>query len=323
MPRCDRTNPNARNYGLGSRDMASAGRNALCEGMESYASIATVSDRFNQFVKFARNELGIRDMRQLEVAHIQQYGEMLREQCESGDLRAATAQNYLSAVNRVLEIARGDRNLHVAPVRDAGIPQRCGVATENHCLDPAILDSAKNQLSNRLAAQVELQRNFGLRFEESCKINATQSLSQAEKTGAITITDGTKGGRTRTIDIVSIEQFTALKQAANIQGSDHCLIPKEQNYREYRNQAYQEAYQAGLPGFHGHRHEYAQNRYEQLTGQACPVVAGVLHNTHHQYLANQLNVSVSDARSIDYAARMQIAQELGHGRIDITNSYLG
>ncbi len=273
--------------------------------------------------QYARTELGIRDMRQLEANHIQQYGDQLRERCESGNLSPATAQNYLSTVNRVLEIARGDRELHVAPVRDAGIPQRTGIATENHRVESATLDAAKNHLSARLSAQIELQRHLGLRFEESSKINVVRALAQAEKTGSVTISDGTKGGRNRVISIVSTEQTKALRQAANIQGRERSLIPREQNYREYRSSTYQEAREAGLSGFHGHRHEYAQNRYEQLTGQACPVIAGVQHKEYHQYLASQLKTSTTEARAIDHAARMQIAQELGHGRIEITNAYLG
>ena len=34
----------------------------------------------------------------------------------------------MSAVNRVLEIARGDRHVVVSPTRDCGIPLRSGIA---------------------------------------------------------------------------------------------------------------------------------------------------------------------------------------------------
>ena len=34
MARCDRANPDSRNFGLGSRDMGYAGRSALREGMQ-------------------------------------------------------------------------------------------------------------------------------------------------------------------------------------------------------------------------------------------------------------------------------------------------
>lgn len=47
--------------------------------------------------------------------------------------------------------------------------------------------------SERLGALLELQRNFGLRFEESAKLDAARALREAEKTGAVSIKDGTKG----------------------------------------------------------------------------------------------------------------------------------
>ena len=45
MARCDRANPDSRNFGLGSRDMGYAERNALREGMQNHSSIATMADR--------------------------------------------------------------------------------------------------------------------------------------------------------------------------------------------------------------------------------------------------------------------------------------
>ncbi len=68
MARCDRANPDSRNFGLGSRDMGYAGRSALREGMQSHSSIATMADRWGQFASWAREEAGIRDMRHIETA---------------------------------------------------------------------------------------------------------------------------------------------------------------------------------------------------------------------------------------------------------------
>ena len=132
---------------------------------------------------------------------------------------------------------------------------------------------------------------------------------------------GTKGGRDRTIPITTEKQLETLENAAKIQGSHFSLIPKGALYREYQDQCYR-----NVPDnfhFHGERHTYAQERYEQLTGYQSPVAAGVAHRAHHQYIADQLGISKSEARDIDHAARSQIAEELGHGRMGITNNYLG
>jgi len=140
----------------------------------------------------------------------------------------------------------------------------------------------------------------------------------------VTITDGTKGGRSRTVPIVTREQTAILNRAARLQGKDRSLIPAHLSYQAYRNQAYQALKGTPLTGFHGHRHEYAQERYQQLTGCACPVVAQVPHGSaHHRHLASQLHLSLEVARETDRQARLQVALELGHNRINITNSYLG
>ena len=106
------------------KDMDRAGLHALREGMQSCGSINTMSDRWHHFAQFARQEWSVKDMRKLDREHVQQYADHLRERFERGELAPATAQNYLSAVSRVLEIARGDRHCHVNPVRDAGLPTR-------------------------------------------------------------------------------------------------------------------------------------------------------------------------------------------------------
>ena len=53
------------------------------------------------------------------------------------------------------------------------------------------------------------------------------------------------------------------------------------------------------------------------------VAAGVSHKQHPDHIAQQLNISKDEARAWDQSARLKLAEELGHGRTDITNNYLG
>uniref|UniRef100_UPI003F4990DC hypothetical protein n=1 Tax=Aeromonas caviae TaxID=648 RepID=UPI003F4990DC len=53
---------------------------------------------------------------------------------QRGGISPATAQNALSAVNRGLEIARGDRAVRLDPVREAGLPIRSGIATTDRAV---------------------------------------------------------------------------------------------------------------------------------------------------------------------------------------------
>ena len=63
---------------------------------------------------------------------------------------------------------------------------------------------------------------------------------------------------------------------------------------------------------HGLRHAYGQRRYKELTGWDAPINGGL---KSEQLTAEQ--------KQIDYHARMILTEELGHGREQITTSYLG
>jgi hypothetical protein len=52
-------------------------------------------------------------------------------------IQASTAQNYLSAVNTAMEIARGDQAVSVSPTADCGIGQRTGIATASRAVGEA------------------------------------------------------------------------------------------------------------------------------------------------------------------------------------------
>ena len=63
----------SRNFGLGSRDMSTATRRALHSAVMrkeiSYATAATVGNRFDQFLKFAK-ALGIRRLEHITPDHV-------------------------------------------------------------------------------------------------------------------------------------------------------------------------------------------------------------------------------------------------------------
>lgn len=311
-----------RNFGLGSRDMEVAGRFALSREMDSFKSIDTMAERWGQFCAWAKDE-GIKKMEQIERADLVRYGEELANRVERGEMAASTAQNYLSACNRVLEIARGDKEVWASPTKDCNIAERGGIAATDKATSETNHQAAKGTLSERVGILTDLQRELGLRFEESAKLNARAVLDEARADGRISIVDGTKGGRAREVPITRPEQLATLQRAADVQGRDRSMIPAIETYADFQRQAYREASEAGIR-FHGERHAYAQARYESLVGACCPVSAGVKHGqAHHKYLSRELEITLKEAKQIDQEARLQIAEELGHGRIEVTNAYLG
>lgn len=313
----------ARNFGLRSRDMGRALVTAY--QMESGNGDNTKNSCQSALKDFAKDlkTQGIRDLRQVARENVMAYANSLNERFERNEISASTAQNYMSRINVAMEHARMDKACRVEGVREAGLPTRTGISTIDHSVSQQQHDSAKQIISERLGAQLELQCNLGLRFKESSLIDAKSVLEHAEKTGIIKISAGTKGGRDREFPVSSQGQIDALKHASEIQNGDRSMIPKELTWVQYQNQCYREISKTELC-FHGERHHYATERYENLAGVKCPVQAGVKHGEqHHQYMAQKLNISINEAKDIDNKVRMKIAEELGHSRICITNNYLG
>ena len=118
----------SRNYGLGSRNMASAARIALDRAAQrgelSYSSAATLTERFSQFADAARAQ-GIGRLERINSELVQAYGQQLATQVQRGELSPAYAQNLVSAINTVLHLVRDWSS--VSPTKACGIPQRCAV----------------------------------------------------------------------------------------------------------------------------------------------------------------------------------------------------
>jgi hypothetical protein len=313
------------NHGLGSRDMTLAAKNALSRAGKSFSSVATISQRFSHFASYAKETAGIKIMEQVTRDTVLEYAKQLSEKVESGQLSAATAQNYLSAVNVVLALARGDYGLRVTAVGDAGLASRSGIAKVDKSVNIAEHLLAVGRASAVVGLMLELQRELGLRFEESTKIDAQKVYAQALEKGIVTIQAGTKGGRVRDVPITSNSQLTALKSAAEYQAFHKIksMIGTDHSYKDFRNSAYNEIRNLGV-AFHGERHAYAIQRYHTLVGAGAPVVVGIRNPAEHiAYIAKVLGISVQDASSLDYRARLKISSELGHSRTAVTRSYIG
>lgn len=306
-----------RNFGYG-KQMEWAGRQALRDryGNGHYGTVAGHAERWRQFVAWCRDERQIRDARAVDGGIVQDYGHSLGDKVAAG-MPPAYAQNLLSSVNVVLQAMRGDRQVRVAPVALVG--QRSRVRTDPPAgLDRRVVRQCADQLRQtgheRIAATVEVARALGLRLKEASLLNARVALGQVKKHGAVNITAGTKGGRGHHVNRwvpVSTSAMGCLIRAARVQGQGRNLIPPDFCWRQWNSKVHH-VWAAvrndhGLKKIHDLRAAYACDRYQQLTGSAAPVVAG-------RRIA---------ARNTDRAARLTIAQELGHARIDVVSAYIG
>jgi len=90
------------------------------------------------------------------------------------------------------------------------------------------------------------------------------------------------------------------------------VAPGYAKYSDYLKHFRYECERVGIHGVHGHRHFYAQARYQELAGWTCAARGGP---TRKQLTAKQ--------REVDREVRLIISREMGHGRTQIVAVYCG
>jgi integrase len=204
--------------------------------------------------------------------------------------------------------AKVDRRNVIARSNDFyGIPDRQFVSNDSRAV--VVDDDALSRVKDDLVRMsLELQRAFGLRREEAIKFIPRY----ADQGDHIRLkASWTKGGKARRVPILTQQQRTLLDRAHRLAGGGS-LIPVQKNYIQQLRTYERHTTQAGLSKLHGLRHAYAQSRYQQLTGWACPAAGG------------PVSTSLSAAqRQQDHQARLTVSLELGHIREQISAVYLG
>lgn len=171
------------------------------------------------------------------------------------------------------------------------------------------------------AASLRLMQAFQLRFKESVMFRPHTDVitaAQADKPDAgvafyLDTHRGTKGGRERLFPINNTLRHEAIEYARRVTVgvNESVSDPRLTLQQAMRRLRYiMERFgitRAGLGVVpHGLRHQGAADDYEGVTGTPPPVAGG----------------SAVDP-ALDLQARREIAARLGHGRIAITNAYLG
>ena len=278
----------------------------LCQ-RNADGSRSTQTRRSRELAQIANelHQLGYRGLRaqNLKPRHVERLvGHWLERSYQPG-----TIKNRMAALRWCTE-KLNKPGLVAADNARYGIPDRTLVSATSKA---QTLDREKlNEIPcPYVRMSLELQAAFGLRREEAIKFKP----SYADRTDDVVLKPSwTKGGRARTIPLLTEHQRVVLNRAARLAG-DGSLIPPERKYvhqlKRYENQTAA----AGLSKLHGLRHHYAQMRYAELTGRPAPHAGGKS--------TRELN---ADERRIDREARHVISRELGHERVKgITDVYLG
>jgi hypothetical protein len=305
-----------RNFGFG-RQIAYAGHRALETIYQGhFATVAAHSNRWRQVSQWCR-EQGIRDAREISLGVLHVYAEDLADQVEQGEMAVAYAQNLLSTCNVVLSALRGDRSVRIAPAAVVG--RRTAIRTTPPAglawdLVLAAAGALLERGHHRAATVVMLARYFGLRMREASRLDLQGAHAQALQSGCIAITEGTKGGRGRERERLIPVSDTAASWLAPVrhqQGAARNIIPAGMAWITFCRHLHAVVgpvfHQHSLVGLHDLRAGYACDRYAYLTGHPAPCVVG----------RRQAD------KDTDQAARVVIADELGHGRIDVVGAYVG
>ncbi|WP_416510828.1 hypothetical protein [Idiomarina sp. HB] len=153
-----------------------------------------------------------------------------------------------------------------------------------------------------------LQSHFGLRRAESIMFN----VAYADKGDHIRLkSTWTKGGKAREIAIIPPEQKTLISELRQKLGA-RSLIASDRNFKEQLKVYEYETSRVGLDRNHRLRHQFAQERFYEISGYKCP----------HQGGPSRRNMTDLE-RHIDSAHRATLSKELGHERTQITSIYIG
>jgi hypothetical protein len=269
-------------------------------------SFATQHDRERILTLIANQlrEMGFVNMhvQSLKPKHV----EKLVERWKAEGLSTGTLKNRMTELRWWAE-KNGKANV-VAKGNDA-----YGIADRRYVTNV----SKARQLTSGDLAQVtdpytrmslRLQATFGLRRKESIKIQP--AWEDRGDTLMIKASWG-KGRRAREIPIRNTEQRRVLDEAKHFAGKGN-LIPADRSYVEQLHRFDYQCDRAGIHRVHGHRHQYAQERYRELTGWSAPAVGGP-----------RSRALTREQKAIDRDTRLTISSELGHEREQVTAIYLG
>ena len=272
-----------------------------CDG-----SRATQRDRERSLDQIANqlHDMGYRYMAasSLKPKHVEELVERWKaEGLEPGTMknRMADLRWWSEKINKQNVLARDNVRYGIA---DRQYVTNISKARELTFRDLEKVDDPYTRMSLRLQAA------FGLRRAESIKIRP----ELADHGDNLFLKDTwTKGGRPRQIPIRNEEQRQLLDEAKRLAGRGS-LIPVDKRYIEQLRRFEYQCAQAGINRVHGHRHQYAQTRYREITGWAAPAAGGP-----------RWSALTPSQRKIDREARLAISRELGHERTEVAGVYLG
>ncbi|QTA78684.1 Putative integrase, phage related [Desulfonema limicola] len=244
------------------------------------------------------------------------------------ELAPATIKEYLSGVRTVCRLY-GNNCIHDKN-NEFGVENRTYITNQDKSVPQEVYENVVSDLKSsadidkhRVAAQLQLERELGLRTEEACKFNPEQAVFSD---GRVFIQHGTKGGRERFINEISDKAGYAINYVRTVIDGNN-LIPGHMTEKQWSGKYYRTIRAHGISkaacgaSGHGCRHAYAQERYAKLTGFQPPCK----FESREDFKSNAEQIAGKEWQNLDRDARQLLKAELGHGpdRDDVVSQYLG
>jgi len=231
----------------------------------SYKSLDNARRDFMNLGRFAKEEFGIKDMREINR-------EVVREWVYSKDISSYTASNYLSEINKVrdhfsisqqeIKELRQEFHHNLEKTRE-----RAEMTRSYRNLDRVVINQ-------RSQPAFELQRDYGLRAKAATHINLEKQLN-----GNI-LTYKEKGGKLSEKELSPTLVSKIRENAVNGK--------YEVNYKTYTRDLKEALEKVGnkYNGTHGLRHSFAQNKLEEgyTKGQVSEMMGHVREDITNVYL---------------------------------------
>ena len=185
---------------------------------------------------------------------------------------------------------------------------RGGFTNRAVALSPGQLESLGAR-HHSFQTAAEMQRLFGLRLEEAGRFIAWQ----ADRGGYLALAGSwCKGGRPRNVPLNKPEQRQFIEMLKRFKGKGESVAGKDFEKIVAWKRAYHDAMKSIGTKSHSIRHATIQQWYREGTGYEPPICGGP-----------RIKEMPQEVRETVRAFLFQLAESIGHGRIDVLNFYLG
>lgn len=298
------------------------------------------------FVKWTREEYGIKSIYNLEPHHHQAYVEYLEDREDITPGHIVNVETALSKLQDGMEVAaeeRGKEPVHFFVnrlVRNSQKPSDRSYSKEE-------IQILKRNMSEEAEKAAFFSLKFGLRAREAANIRVEHldlqrdriyipDKKEAQKLNVTPATGITKGGRYREIPITKKETKKRLEKMLQGKSAKDCIVGiKVGSLRKELGRTVKKANLASAlalsdgkqiknKGWHGFRHTFARERLLELDkgGKARETLEKALVNRDNGYRPN-LGIRQEDYREMKEKVNV-VLSELGHGgdRWQLIETYL-